>query len=109
MARVRFYLDEAVARAVASALRRRGVDVLTAGEAGLLGAADEEHMARARSEDRVIFTHDVDFLRLHAKGTRHAGIAFAPQGKRVGAIVRGLVLIHQVLESKDMRGTVEFL
>lgn len=109
VARIRFYLDEQVARAVAFGLRRRGVDVVTVREAGLLGAADEAHMARATTEERVIFTQDTDFLRLHAAGTSHAGIAYAPQGTPVGPIIRGLMLIHQLLEPEEMRERVEFL
>ena len=46
--RIRFYTDEHVARAVVRGLRQRGVDVLTAPEAGMLGASDEEHLARGR-------------------------------------------------------------
>jgi predicted nuclease of predicted toxin-antitoxin system len=72
-------------------LRQRGVDVLTVVEAGLLGAADEEHLARALAEERVIFTQDDDFLRLHAAGAEHAGIACAAQQTPVGEIIRGLI------------------
>lgn len=64
---------------------------------------------RARAEGRVLFTQDEDFLRLHAAGVEHAGIAYAPQGASVGEIVRGLMLIYQILESDDMTGHVEYL
>jgi hypothetical protein len=107
--RIRFYLDEHVAFAVASGLRRRGVDVATAREVGLLSAPDEEHIALARARGLVIFTQDVDFLRLHAAGLAHTGIAYAPQRTPIGAIVRGLMLIYQILDADDMRDHVEFL
>lgn len=107
--RIRFYTDEHVARAVVRGLRQRGVDVLTVPEAGLSGATDEEHLERARAEGRVLFTQDEDFLRLHAAGAEHTGIAYAAQGASVGEIVRGLMLIYQVLESDDMTGHVEYL
>src|SRR5690242_6456158 len=96
--RVSFYADEHVAKAVVRGLRERGVDVMTVIEAGLMGAADEEHLAHARSEGRVIFTQDDDFLRLHAAGMEHAGIAYAPQHTPIGEVIRGLMLIYQVLE-----------
>lgn len=59
--RIKFYTDEHVAKAVVAGLRRRGVDVLTAPEAGLHPAADEEHLELAVQQGRVIFTQDADF------------------------------------------------
>lgn len=106
---VKFYTDEHVGRAVVRGLRQRGADVLTAPEAGLLGSSDEDHLQRARAEGRVIFTQDEDFLRLHAAGAAHAGIAYAPQGTSIGDIIRGLMLIHQLLEAEEMMGHVEYL
>ena len=90
-------------------LRQRGVDVLTVAEAGLLGASDEQHLKRASTDDRVVFTQDADFLRLHTAGVGHAGIVYAPQGTLTGDIIRGLMLIHRVLDVEDMTGHVEFL
>lgn len=81
---IKFYTDEHVVRAVVRGLRQRGVDVLTVVEAGMLGASDEDHLERARNEERVIFTQDDDFLRMHAAGTSHAGIVYAPQQTAIG-------------------------
>ena len=106
---LKFYLDEHVPRAVAEGLRRRGIDVLRAQEAGMLEAADEEHLALALREGRVVVTQDADLLRLHAAGRAHAGIVYAPQGTPIGAIIRGLMLIHDVLGPEDMVNHVEFL
>ena len=66
-------------------------------------------MSRALMEGRVIFTQDEDFLRLHDSGVTHAGIAFAPQRTSIGEIIRGLMLMYQVLDAEDMRGQVEFI
>ena len=66
---VSFYTDEHVAKAVIRGLRERGVNVMTVAEAGLMGALDEEHLARSLTEGRVLFTQDDDFLRLHAATT----------------------------------------
>lgn len=99
---VRFYFDEHVGRAIAKGLHRRGIDVLTLAKAGMLGASDEEHMAFARSQERVIVTHNDDFLRLAAEGVDHAGIVYAPQGQ-------GLTLIAQILTAEEMRGHIEFI
>jgi hypothetical protein len=48
-----------------------GLDVLTVPESGLLGVPNEEHLARAFAEGRLVFTQDEDFLRLHASGVEH--------------------------------------
>ncbi len=79
---IRFHLDENVHGAVAEALRRRGIDVTTPSDAGLVGATDERHLAFARQQGRIVVTHDADFLRLHAQGTEHAGIAFCHARER---------------------------
>lgn len=107
--RVRFYTDEHVPNSVVKGLRLRGIDVLTTKEAGMLGATDEEHVAFAKKEKRVIFTQDEDFLRLHSEGIEHSGIVYSHQRTSVGDKVRGLVLIHQVLNLDEMKNHLEFL
>jgi predicted nuclease of predicted toxin-antitoxin system len=107
--KVKFSTDEPVAKAVIHGLRQRGVDVLTVGDAAMLGATDEEHLVWARRESCVLFTQDPDFLRLHAAGVQHAGIVYASQGTSIGDIIRGLILIHQVLEPEEMKDHVEYL
>ncbi len=75
----------------------------------MLGASDVEHVERARAEGRVIVTQDADFLKLHADGVAHAGIVYAPRQASISEIIRGLMLVYQILDSTDMRGNVEFL
>lgn len=107
--RLKLYMDEQVPAAVTAGLRVRGVDVLTVQEAAMVGATDQDQLAFAARRGRVLFTHDADFLRLHAAGIGHAGIAYASQQMPVGQIVRGLMLLYQVLAPADMRNHVEFL
>ncbi len=107
---IQFHLDEHIHGAIADALRRRGIDVSTTAEADLTGAADEEQLDFALSQDRVIVTHDHDFLRLHQQGVPHAGIAYCHQGQHsVGDLLRTLILIFEHLTPEDMRQHVEFL
>jgi predicted nuclease of predicted toxin-antitoxin system len=76
----------------------------------LLGAADEEQVVFALSQNRVIFTHDADFLRLHQQGVEHSGIVYARQGKRsIGEIVRSLLQIYASQSPDSMRNHVEFI
>ena len=107
--KISFCTDEHVSKAVVRGLRQRGADILTVPEAGMLGASDQEHVARARQEGRVLLTQDDDFLRLHSKGAQHAGIVYAPQRTSVGDIIFGLMLIREVLDPDDMQNHVEFL
>jgi predicted nuclease of predicted toxin-antitoxin system len=107
---VRFHLDQHVSRKIAAALRKRGIDVTTTGDAGLQGAHDLAHLAFALAENRVIVTQDADFLRRDAEGVPHAGIAFCRQGTRtIGQMISHLALMHELYSDDDVRGRVEFL
>ncbi len=107
--RIKLYTDEHVPKAVVKGLRERGVDGLTATEAGMLGVSDEDHLAFALQEGRAIFTQDDDFLRLHASGTEHAGIVYVRQRTAIGEMVYGLMLIVEVLEPSEIEGRLEYL
>jgi uncharacterized protein with PIN domain len=107
---LRFHLDEHVANAVANGLRLRGIDVTTALDANLLSASDEDHVAFALRERRVIFTNDRDFLRIHHRGLQHAGIAYcSPRARTIGEVVQFLVLMHNCFGPDDMQGRVQYL
>ena len=53
--------DENIDPAIVHFLRDRGFDVFDVVEAGLFGASDADLMRRAKSETRMIVTHDSDF------------------------------------------------
>jgi hypothetical protein len=105
-----FHLDENRAKAIATGLRRHGIDVTTTPEAGLLGSTDEEQAAYALPLGRVIFTQDQDFLRIHAAGIPHAGIAFSRKDARsIGEVIDALVLLWGIYDPEEVAGRVEFL
>ena len=107
---IRFHLDENCPKAVAIGLRRRGIDVTTTPEAGLLEATDEVQAAFALLQRRVIFTQDEDFLAIQASGVPHAGIAFCKKDTRsIGEMIRGLVLLWEVYEPAEVVNRVEYL
>jgi len=60
--KARFQLDESIDPVVADILRNRGFNVRSAGETGLTGHPDEDHLAAAKRENRILLTHDEDFL-----------------------------------------------
>lgn len=84
--RPRAYADENFDARVIEALRRRGFDVLTARDVGMLGADDQAQLTYAAATGRVLLTFDRrDFRRLHAQRQQeaepHAGIALVPQSR----------------------------
>ena len=107
---IRFHVDENCHRAIAEGLRRREIDCTATPEVGLISASDEQQVAFSLAQHRVLFTQDHDFLRLHAAGTSHGGIAYCGKDTRsIGEIIQALVLIWEILEPEEMRSHVEFL
>jgi hypothetical protein len=98
---VRLYLDEDVHRRVASALRLRNFDVVSAHEVQRWGLSDEEQLSYAAAEGRALFTYNaVDYLQLHLdwlrSGEQHQGIIVSDQ-LPIGETVRRLLsLLHRV-------------
>jgi hypothetical protein len=107
---IRFHLDENCEAAIAAGLRLHGVEVTTTADAGLGGAIDEEHVAFGLAENRVIFTHDSDFVALHHTGITHAGISYCHQQRySLGEVIRRLVLLWEVYETDEFRNRLEYL
>lgn len=102
-------------RAVLVGLRARGVDVVTALEAGIAQRPDEEQLEFAASQGRVLFTFNVaHFCRIHAeflsRGKSHAGIIVSPQQRySVGQRVRRLLKLIAAKTAEDMHNQLEYL
>jgi hypothetical protein len=60
--KARFLVDENVDVGVSDAINELGWNSVTVGEVGLIGHSDEGVFAFAWNEDRMILTHDKDFL-----------------------------------------------
>ena len=107
---IRFHLDENVDQALAQALIRRGIDVTVSALVSLTGASDEEQIAFAFHEGRVIVTHDADFLRLASQGVIHSGIAYCHFGDRtIGEMLRSLLLLSELYGPEFMFRRIEYL
>ncbi len=66
MARV--YLDEDVSVLLATLLRARNINVLTARDADMLGASDDAHLKFASRANRILLTHNrIDFELLFSR------------------------------------------
>jgi len=63
---MKFLLDMGLARSTAVFLRNQGYDAVHLREEGLQRLPDEEIIAKARLEGRIVLTHDLDFGRIIA-------------------------------------------
>lgn len=107
---IRFYLDQHFPGPVAHGLRRHGVDILSAQEAGRCGYSDQDQLAFAAAQQRVLVTFDSDYLVLHKSGVKHAGIAWCQEQKySIGQLIQALLLVHGALHREDMQNHVEYL
>ena len=107
--------EDAQHRGLAPALRARGVDVVTAHEAGLTGADDDAILAAAARDGRAVYTFNTgDYCRLHGQylrqGLNHAGIVIVPRQRySVGEQLRRLLQLINTKTADDMRNHLEFL
>ena len=106
---IRFHLDENMPHAIAEGLRRRGVDVTTSTDAGLIGASDEDQLAYGLAESRTVVTRDADLLRLDSQGVAHSGIVFWTERRSIGQLISALDLLGLEYTAEEMQGRVVFL
>ena len=110
MAEIRFHLDEHMDTAVAVDLRRRGVDVTTTAETGLMRTSDQEQLAFANSQRRVFVTRDRRVLATIGIDASHAGIVIARTRRRlIGSTVLALARLHRTATAEEMVQRIEYL
>ncbi len=113
MTAIRFFTDEDVYDAVATALCRRGIDVCSTPQVGRRGQSDQSQLEWASLEGRVFFTFNVaHFAEIHAAWLRearhHAGIVVSQQ-RPIGEVVQRLAHLAAKLDADAMRDHLEFL
>lgn len=113
---LRLYFDEdSMHRGLTRALRARGVEVLTAVDAGMIEHEDREHLDYATEQGYTLCTFNVgDFYRLHSdylvRGQHHAGIIFMQQQRfSVGEQMRRLLRLITEKSADEMENWVEYL
>lgn len=108
-----FFTDEDVYAAVATALRKAGLDAVSTPDAGRRGEADVSQLAWAAEKGRVLVTFNVaHFVALHAawiqQSRHHADIVVSSQ-RPVGEVVRRLLQLARALDAEALRNRLEFL
>ncbi len=99
---MRFLVDESFPARLAAFLKTQGHDVTRVGSDLPHGMPDEDVLATASNETRILITDDTDFGELiHRRGLAHAGVilfrlGYAPLPTRITLLER--VLHHHVDE-----------
>jgi hypothetical protein len=113
---VRLYVDEdAMDSNLVRGLRSRGIDVVTASDSGMIRRRDEDHLALASVQGRVLYSFNLaDYHEIHtewtATGRDHAGIILARQKRySVGEQIRRLVHLIGSVNGAAIRNRIEFL
>ena len=102
-------------RALLAGLRGRGVDAITAIDAGMADSSDEQQLEFASSVGRVLFSFNVShFYQLHteylSRGKPHAGMVLAPQQRYpLRERLRRLLSLIAARTAEEMHDRVEFL
>ena len=101
---MKVYLDENLSPAIAELLRQKGIDAISALEAGNVQLADRDQLAYAIREGRAIVTANVvDFIAIAqeavATNTEHAGIVLVPSSFRGDEFQASADAIFEILEA----------
>lgn len=110
MSQIRFYLDENVPTAVEVQLKRVEIDVVSARSLATLSDEDKSHLQRATEMQRVLCTHDTDFIELAKQFSDHHGIVWASHHQAtVGGWVKALRQLHSESTAEAMGGQVRYI
>ncbi len=108
-----FYLDEDVSVLVATLLRARGFDVVTARDEKMLAQEDIDHLTRAVTLERCVFTHNrVHFENLHREyivnGKSHFGIIIGSQ-RGPYELARRLAVLLNVMTADEIENQLLYI
>jgi predicted nuclease of predicted toxin-antitoxin system len=112
---VRFQADADLNQIIVSAVLRRepAVDFRTAAAASLAGVGDQEVLAVAARDGRVLVTHDNATMPQHFREfvrSRHSpGVIVVPQHLPIRTVTDDLVLIWTATSEDEWTDRIEFL
>lgn len=118
MARPRLLRDEDVSKGplLATVLRQRGFDAVAVQEVSKAGLTDEELLAYAAAQGRVVLMFNIkDFVRYAREweqaGKTHPGIVVSTHltGRQFGELLRYVLNFLHAATAEEMPGTIRFL
>ncbi|MBS3138179.1 DUF5615 family PIN-like protein [Candidatus Woesearchaeota archaeon] len=89
-------------------MKKRGIDIITARDAGMLNKDDSAQFLFAKKQKRAIVTHDTDFLML-LDNTEHTGLIFFTQQLPIGEAIDAIELVYLEYSAEDLINTVLFI
>ncbi len=106
----KFYSDENVPLAVSKALKKRGIDILTVKDSGMLHQEDRDQLSFAISEKRAVITHDSDFLKMATmEKINHYGILFFTKQVKIGEAIEEIEKVYLAYSAEELNGIILFL
>lgn len=115
MDELRLFIDEdSMDRRFVSALRARGLDVVTVGDIETTGSSDGDQLQLATELRRVLYTFNVgDFCQLHNQWMRvqrsHSGIVISSQDYSVGEQMRRVLQLAERRPASTLENQLIFL
>ena len=112
---IRFQADADLNQVIVSAVVRRvpAIDFRTATSAGLAGLNDQEVLAIAARDGRVLVTHDQATMPRHfgefLRSQRSPGLIVVPQHLPIGEVVDDLMLIWTATNAEEWTDRIAFL
>lgn len=110
---MKLYLDENIAPALASVLRGRGYDVVSAHEVGMRGKKDEEQLEYAISQGRVLMTFNAKHFaplaeKYFREGREHYGIV-ATKTLDLAGLIRLTINMFQKATPEQLKNSFVWL
>ena len=105
---IKLYADEHVSKRVVGVLRNKGVDIISAEEAGNRGKSDTDQLKFAFSTSRCMLTMDSDYLGLKNL-VGNCGIFFIGKRKSSDKIISKMLSLLEVLSEEDVKGEVVYV
>jgi predicted nuclease of predicted toxin-antitoxin system len=112
---IRFQADADLNQVIVSAVTRRvpAIDFRTASSAGLAGVSDQEVLALATRDGRVLVTHDQTTMPRHfrelVRSQRSSSMIVVPQYVPIREVADDLILIWTATDTEEWVNRIAFL